>query len=82
MSQKPVVVYGASGYTGRLVAEALRNYQIPFIAAGRNKARLEEAMALVPGIETAEYEIVEVNHDLESLTDLFTGSQVVSLAKW
>jgi len=43
MSKKPVVVYGASGYTGRLVAEALRNYQIPFIAAGRNKARLEEA---------------------------------------
>ena len=70
MSQKPVVGYGAS------------NYQIPFIAAGRNKARLEEAMALVPGIETAEYEIVEVNHDLESLTDLFTGSQVMSLAKW
>ena len=77
MSKKPVVVYGASGYTGRLVAEALRNYQIPFIAAGRNKARLEEAMGLVPGIETAEYEIVEVNHDLESLTELFKGSQVI-----
>ena len=77
MSKKPVVVYGASGYTGRLVAEALRNYQIPFIAAGRNKARLEEAMGLVPGIETAEYEIVEVKHELESLTELFKGSQVV-----
>ena len=77
MSQKPVVVYGASGYTGRLVAESLRNYQIPFIAAGRNRARLEEAMALVPGIETADYEVVEVSHDLESLTALFTGAQVV-----
>ena len=77
MSKKPVVVYGASGYTGRLVAEALRNYQIPFIAAGRNKARLEEAMALVPGIETAEYEVVEVSHDLDSLTALFSGAQVV-----
>ena len=25
MNKKPVIVYGASGYTGRLVAEALRN---------------------------------------------------------
>ena len=48
-----------------------------FIAAGRSKARLEEAMALVPGIETAEYEIVEVSHDLDSLTALFSGAQVV-----
>jgi len=77
MSRKPVIVYGASGYTGRLVAEALRNYQVPFIAAGRNRARIEEAMQVVPGIETADYEIVEVNHDLDSLVDLFSGSQVV-----
>jgi hypothetical protein len=77
MKKKPVVIYGASGYTGRLVAEALRNYQIPFIAAGRSKSRLEEAMALVPGIETAEYEIVEVTHDLDSLTALFSGAEVV-----
>ena len=77
MSMKPVIIYGASGYTGRLVAEALRNYQIPFIAAGRNRARVEEAMGLVPGIETADYEVVEVNHDLDSLVQLFSGSQVV-----
>jgi hypothetical protein len=77
MSSKPVVVYGASGYTGRLVAEALRNYQIPFIAAGRSRARVEEAMALVPGIETADYEVVEVSHDLDSLTALFSKAQVV-----
>jgi short subunit dehydrogenase-like uncharacterized protein len=44
MSKKPVIVYGASGYTGRLMAEALRNYQIPFIAAGRNRSRIEETM--------------------------------------
>lgn len=77
MSKKPVLVYGASGYTGRLVAEALRNYQIPFIAAGRNKSRLEEAMALVPGIETADYEIAEVSHDVDSMAELFTGVQVI-----
>lgn len=29
MSTKPVVVYGVSGYTGRLVCEYLREYNIP-----------------------------------------------------
>ncbi len=77
MTNKPVVLYGASGYTGRLVAEALRNYQLPFIAAGRNRARIEEAMRLVPGIETADYEVVEVAHELDDLVELFTGAEVV-----
>ncbi len=30
-ASKPVVVYGASGYTGRLVCEYLREFHIPFI---------------------------------------------------
>ena len=34
-SSKPVVVYGASGYTGRLICEYLREFNVPFIAAGR-----------------------------------------------
>jgi hypothetical protein len=74
---KPVVVYGASGYTGQLVCEHLRNYNIPFIAAGRNAKRLEEQMQRVPGIETAEYDVVEVKHDVESLADLMDGAKVV-----
>lgn len=77
MSRKPVILYGASGYTGRLVAEALRNYQLPFIAAGRDRGRVEEAMRLVPGIETADYEVVEVHHELDALTELFSGAEVV-----
>jgi len=77
MSKKPVIVYGASGYTGRLVIEALRNYNLPFIAAGRNKQRIEEALKLVPGIETAVYDVVEVEHSVDALTELFTGSSVV-----
>ena len=77
MSKKQVVVYGASGYTGRLICEFLREYQVPFVAAGRNKARIEEALAKVPGIETADYEIVEVKHTVAALTKLFNGRQVV-----
>lgn len=76
-SSHPVVLYGASGSTGRLVAEYLREFGVPFVAAGRNKARIQQAMDLVPGIETAEYEVVEVDHSVEALTELFAGRQVV-----
>jgi uncharacterized protein YbjT (DUF2867 family) len=77
MSTRPVVVYGASGYTGRLVCEFLRNYGLPFVAAGRDKARLEAAMRLVPGIETADYEVAAVEHRSEALAELFQGAAVV-----
>ncbi|WP_432474778.1 saccharopine dehydrogenase family protein [Amphritea sp. HPY] len=77
MSKSPVILYGASGYTGRLVAEYLREYQLPFIAAGRDAARCKEAMSLVPGIETAEYEVVQVEHTLDALVELFSGAKVV-----
>jgi short subunit dehydrogenase-like uncharacterized protein len=32
--KKPVIVYGASGYTGRLVCEYLRELNTPFIVSG------------------------------------------------
>ena len=76
--KKPVVVYGASGYTGRLVCEYLREYGIPFIAAGRNADKIQSAMqSNVAGIETASYEVVEVIHTVEALTHLFKGASVV-----
>ncbi|HYH48684.1 MAG TPA: DUF5938 domain-containing protein [Acidimicrobiia bacterium] len=78
MSTKPVVVYGASGYTGRLVCEYLREHNIGFVAAGRSKDRLASAMERnVPGIETADYEIAEVEHSAEGLTKLLAGSKVL-----
>ncbi|WP_101760113.1 trans-acting enoyl reductase family protein [Oceanicoccus sp. KOV_DT_Chl] len=76
-TKNPVVIYGASGYTGRLIAEYLREYEIPFIAAGRDKAKVEEAMTHVPGIETAQFEVAEVSHDVDALAELFAGAQVV-----
>jgi hypothetical protein len=77
MSSKPVVLYGASGYTGRLIAEFLREYEIPFVAAGRNREKIEAALAAVPGIETADYEIVTVNHEVDALAALFADAEVV-----
>ena len=78
MSDKKVVVYGACGYTGRLICEYLREYNIPFIAAGRSEEKLTSSMEKnVPGIETADYEVRAVEHTLEALTELFTGATVV-----
>ena len=77
MTDKPVIVYGASGYTGRLVCEYLREHNVPFVAAGRDKARIQEAMDKVPGINTVEHEIIEVAHDVEPLAELFDGARVV-----
>src|ERR1700675_3979496 len=75
--KKPVIVYGASGYTGRLVCEYLRELHVPFIAAGRDAAKVKAVVEKIPGIETADYEVRGVEHDTESLTGLFRGSQVV-----
>ena len=65
--KKPVVVYGVSGYTGRLVCEYLREYNIPFIAAGRDAAKVKAVVEKIPGIETADYEVAEVEHTVEAL---------------
>jgi hypothetical protein len=73
----PVVVYGASGYTGRLVMEHLRELGVPFVAAGRNRQRVEESLRLVPGLESARYEIAEVEHTVAALSKLLSGRRVV-----
>jgi short subunit dehydrogenase-like uncharacterized protein len=76
--KKPVVVYGASGYTGRLVCEYLREMHVPFIAAGRDAGRVKAVLEKIPGIETADYEVAEVAHNVDALTKLFRGASVVS----
>ncbi|WP_067669199.1 DUF5938 domain-containing protein [Nocardia miyunensis] len=76
-TDKRVVVYGASGYTGRLICEYLREYNIPFLAAGRDHGRVKAAVDAVPGIDTVEHEIVEVEHTTAALTEAFRGAGVV-----
>ena len=75
---KPVVVYGVSGYTGRIVCEYLREFDIPFVAAGRDAERVQELIDRVPGLDTVEHEVVEVEHTVPALTELFSGAKVVS----
>jgi short subunit dehydrogenase-like uncharacterized protein len=60
-----------------LIAEFLREYNVPFLAAGRSRARLEDVMKQVPGIETANHEIAETEGSVEHLTRVFAGAKVV-----
>ncbi|MCP5433374.1 MAG: saccharopine dehydrogenase NADP-binding domain-containing protein [Alphaproteobacteria bacterium] len=72
-----VVVYGASGYTGKLINERLAQRGIPFIAAGRSQKRLEEALAELPSSAKVRGEPRTVEHNERALTELFKGARVV-----
>lgn len=78
MAKNPVVVYGASGYTGMLIMDWLIDQDIPFTAVGRSAKRIKEMMAQrVVRLESARYDIVEVEHNVDELVKVFQGSKVV-----
>ncbi len=78
MAKYPVVVYGASGYTGMLIMDWLIDQQIPFTAVARSAKRVQEMMAQrVVRLESATYEIIEAEHNVEALTKVFKGAKVV-----
>ncbi|HMJ14332.1 MAG TPA: DUF5938 domain-containing protein [Polyangiaceae bacterium] len=74
--QKPVVVYAASGYTGRLACESLTKLGIPFVAAGRSLERLENVTRAMKGLG-ADCEARVAEHTPRGLRDLFRGAKVV-----
>lgn len=74
---KPVVVYGVSGYTGRLICEYLRELGVPFVAAGRDADRVRAVVEKIPGIETADYEVIGVENNAAALAEAFEGAQVI-----
>ncbi len=78
MAKYPVVVYGASGYTGMLTMDWLIDQNIPFTAVARDAKRVKEMMAQrVMNLESATYEIIEAEHTVEALTAAFKGARVV-----
>jgi short subunit dehydrogenase-like uncharacterized protein len=78
MAKYPVVVYGASGYTGMLIMDWLIDQQIPFTAVARNAKRVQEMMAQrVVRLESATYEIIETEHTVAALVNVFKGAKVV-----
>ena len=78
MSRKAdIVVYGASGYTGQIIMERLAALNLSFVAAGRDRRRLEAAVAKLPASARALARVVDARHTLEDLTALFRSAKVV-----
>jgi hypothetical protein len=77
MTEPKVVLYGASGYTGKMVAGQLAARGIPFIAAGRNAERLKSELENNPELAGADYQVVGVPTDVGALTELLRGKAAV-----
>ncbi|MCB0870030.1 MAG: saccharopine dehydrogenase NADP-binding domain-containing protein [Solirubrobacterales bacterium] len=72
----PITVYGATGYTGRLVAAELASRDVPFVVAGRNREKLEALSGTFdPGV-APEIRAVS-NSDGAALRELFSESAAV-----
>ena len=78
-NSRRVLVYGASGYTGKLVSESLAQRNIPFYAAGRNQSKLEAALDTVAERHgsPADAEVVAVGNSVVELQALFEKVDVV-----
>jgi short subunit dehydrogenase-like uncharacterized protein len=79
-----IVVFGATGYTGRLVAERLVSAGARPVLAGRNLERLEELAASLGGLEVAQADAMRQNTVFElvdSAGDVLV-STVGPFAKW
>jgi short subunit dehydrogenase-like uncharacterized protein len=72
----PITVYGATGYTGRLVSAELARRGVPFIVAGRNREKLE-TLADGFGTDTRPEVRAIPNTDGNGLRDLFARSVAV-----
>ena len=80
MSQeRKVLIYGASGYTGKIVAEALAQKNISFYFAGRTRSRLEKALEIVKQRHggPVDGEIAVAANSPEELRPLFEKVDVV-----
>lgn len=78
--QFDVVVYGASGYTGQLVCEYLRdNYphsELKWAIAGRNEAKLNDIKNALDLPEHTPILIAD-SHDQQALTEIVLATKVV-----
>ena len=75
INKHPIVVYGVTGYTGKLIAEYLTRRGLPFVAAGRNREKIAAELAKVPGDHQVQIEAV--SHDERSLNTLLAGAKLV-----
>lgn len=78
MEDSPIALYGATGFTGRLVASELARRRRSFVASARNRAKLESLVSEL----SAEHE-VEIDARVASVSDpasldaMVEGAQVL-----
>jgi len=72
----PITVYGATGYTGRLVCAELARRGADFLVAGRNREKLEQLADGFEGAARPEVRAVPTN-DAAGLRSLFSRSSAV-----
>ena len=80
--QYDLVVWGASGFTGRLVVEYLVKKYPPggdlrWAVAGRDRSKLETVLANIDGSEQKPAIIIADSHDEASLLQLTQSTRVV-----
>jgi short subunit dehydrogenase-like uncharacterized protein len=83
MAEQRIVIFGATGYTGRLVAERLVAQGARPVLAGRSQPRLDELAGRLGGLETARADVLRQNSvfDLVGPGDVLV-STVGPFVKW
>ena len=71
---EPILVYGATGYTGRLVVDALEAAKRPYVLGGRRRDALEQLSASLPS--RPEVRVAEAT-DAQSLLQALGGMRAV-----
>lgn len=71
-----VIVYGATGFTGQLVAEEFVRRGLSVLVAGRNTEKLETLAARLRA-DGGNVKSAAVEHTVKAMTALFTGSKIV-----
>ena len=83
MAEQRIVVFGATGYTGRLIAERLVAQGVRPVLAGRSQSRLDELADPLGGLETVRADVMRKNSvfDLVGPGDVLV-STVGPFVKW
>jgi short subunit dehydrogenase-like uncharacterized protein len=68
-----IVIYGASGLTGSLVAQSLLDHELDFVVAGRDRSRLESVAEKVGNPEIRSAPV----YDVDALARIFDDADVV-----
>lgn len=78
IGKAPILVHGATGFTGTLVCEALAARGLPFAVSGRSKERLERLRDRIhpAAVRPAELCVVDVTRP-ETVRDAVSGRSIV-----